>query len=820
MIPLPYAGAMFRELRFALRSLLKQPGFTIVAVLTVALGMGANSAIFSVVDAVMLRPLPFRDADRVVLINERTPTFPLLSLSRENYQDVCAQSQSFSACGAFRTTTFNVSDGTEPQRVAGKQLTANMLSLLGVSPAIGRAFTPAEDAAGGDHVAVLSYELWQERFGGRSTVLGERVLLDGTPYTVIGVLPAGFRLFQNAQVFLPLGPFLAVQPPDRGWHPGIQPIARLRDGVSLTQANTDIAGIAARLEKAYPQTNSKTALMVSGARDLMVQGVRTALLVLLGAVAGVLLIACINVAGLLLARGLTRRRDVAMRVALGASHARVVGHVIAESVVISIAGGVAGLVLAAFSVPLLLSLVGPTLPRADTVSVDARVVVFTFALALVTGIAFSLFPALQLTRVDVREALNEGGRGGVGGTRWQRRARGVLVVAEIAVTVVLTISAALLIRSFSRLQDVPAGFDAQNALAAELPLSSVKYAKDDARTATVDRILERVSAVPGVQSAAVTTFLPMSGGGSTIHFNIRGRPPAGPEQYTMAGYRAVSGRYFETLGIPLKKGRFLDDRDRQASARVIVINETMARQHFPHDEPLGQRIQLGATPEPDSDFPYMEVVGVVGDVRQQPDADARAEMYVPYAQYPDDLLRRMYTNVNLVVRTASTPSALAGSVRAVVREIDPDQPLANVRTLDEVLAASVSQPRFRTMLLAVFAGIALLLAGIGVYGLLAHGVTQRLAEFGVRMALGASPAGVQALVLRQGIALALTGIGVGLTVTLAAVRALNSVLFEVTPWDPLAWAGASATLLFVALLASWLPARRALRVDPVEVLRA
>ena len=810
---------MLRELRFAFRSLLKQPGFTIITVVTIALGVGANSAIFSVVDAVMLRPLPFHDADRVVVINEHTPTFPILSLSRENYQDVCAQSQSFSACGAFRTTTFNMSDGAEPQRVAGKQLTANVLALLGVSPAIGRTFTPAEDARGGENVAMLSDELWRSRFGGRPTVIGERVLLDGTPYTVIGVLPAGFRLFQNAQIFLPLGPFLAVQPPDRGWHPGIQPIARLNDGVSLQQADTDVAGIAARLEKAYPQTNSTTGMMVTRARDAMVQGVRTALLVLLGAVAGVLLIACINVAGLLLARGLTRHRDIAMRVALGASHARVVGHVIAESVLISAAGGLAGLALAAFSVPVLLSLVGPTLPRADTVGVDARVVIFTFALALLTGMVFGLFPALQLTRVDVRETLNEGGRGGVGGSRWQRRARSVLVVAEIALTVVLMISAALLIRSFGRLQDVPAGFDAQNTLAAELPLSSVKYVKDDARTATVDRILERVSALPGVRSAAVTTFLPMSGSGSTIHFNIKGRPPAGPEQFTMAGYRAVSGRYFDTLGIPLKRGRVLNDYDRQGSAPVIVINETMARQHFPHDEPLGQRIQLGALPEPDSDFPYMEVVGVVGDVRQQPDADARAEMYVPYAQYPDDLLRRMYTNVNLVVRTAGAPSALAGPVRSVVREVDPDQPLANVRTLDEVVSASVSQPRFRTLLLGVFAAIALLLAGIGVYGLLAHGVTQRVSEFGVRMALGASPAGVQALVLREGITLALTGIAIGLVATGAAVRVLGSVLFEVTPWDPLAWITASATLVVVAVLASWLPARRALRVDPVVALR-
>ncbi len=811
---------MFRELRLAFRSLRKQPGFTLVAVMTIALGVGANSAIFSVVDAVMLRPLPFHDSDRVVVINEHTPTFPILSLSHENYDDVCSQAQSFSACGAFRNTTFNMSDGTEPRRVPGKQMTANMLSILGVTPAIGRTFTPAEDARGGEHVAMVSYAVWEARFGGQATVAGERLLLDGTPYTIVGVLPAGFRLFQNADVFLPLGPFLATQPPDRGWHPGIQPVARLKDGVSVQQANTDISGIAARLEKAYPQTNDKTSMMVTRAQDLLVQGVRTALLVLLGAVAGVLLIACLNVAGLLLARGLARRRDIAVRVALGASRARVTGHVIAESLVIAVAGGTAGLLLAAFSVPLLLSLVGPTLPRAETVHVDARVVLFTFGLALLTGILFGLIPALQLARVDVRETLNESGRGGAGVSPWQRRARAVLVVAEIAMTVVLTIGAALLIRSFARLQDVLPGFDAANTLAAEVPLSSVKYARDDVRTATVDRLLERIAALPGVRSAGVTTFLPMSGGGSTIHFNIKGRAPAGPQQYTLAGYRAVTGRYLETMGIPLKKGRFLNDRDREGSPRVIVINETMARQHFGGEEPLGQHIQLGAEPDPDPQFPYMEVVGVVGDVRQQADAEARSEMYVPYAQYPDAFLRRMYTNVNLVVRTASAPAPFAASIRATVREIDPDQPVANVRTLDAVLSASVSQPRFRTLLLGVFAAIALLLAGIGVYGLLAHGVAQRVTEFGVRMALGASPARVQALVLRQGLTLAAIGIAIGLVLTMGAVRALNSVLFAITPWDPVAWVGAAATLFFVAVLASWLPAHRALRVDPAVALRA
>lgn len=810
---------MFREFRLAFRALRKQPGFTAIAVLTIALGVGANSAIFTVVDAVMLRPLPFRDADRVVVISERTPQFPTLSLSAENYRDVCREARSLQACGAFRNFTANMSGGSEPERVPAKMLSANMLPILGVSPVLGRGFSSDEDRAGGAPVAMISHALWMSRFGGRETVIGERLLLDGTPYSIVGVLPPAFRLFQKAEVYLPIAPFIASQPADRGWHPGILPVARLREDVPLGQARIEVAGIAARLEQAYPETNTRVTMLVTPARDLMVQGVRTALLVLLGAVAGVLLIACINVAGLLLARGLTRRRDVAVRIALGAGRARVVMHLLAESLLMSVAGGGAGLLLASFSVPVLLSLVGPTLPRADTIEVDGRVVAFTFGLALVTGVVFGLVPALQSTRVDVREALNEAGRSGMSGGVWQRRARAALVVIEIAITVVLTIGAALLIRSFARLQDVSPGFDAQHALAADVPLAAPKYANDELRTNVVRRLLDRLSGVPGIRGAAVTTTLPMSGGGPTIHFNVKGFPPSGPEQYTMAGYRAVSADYFRTIGMPLRQGRLLDEADRQGSPRVVVVNETMARTYL-RGNALGQRVQLGTEPDPDPSNPYMEVVGVVGDVRQQPDAEAKAEMYVPYAQHPDPFLRRMFGNVTVVVRTDGDPARLGPSIREIVREVDPDQPVANIRTLSEVISTSVAQPRFRTLLLGFFAVIALTLAAIGVYGLLSHGVAQRTNEFGVRIALGASPADVLRLVLRQGAVLAFTGVGIGLMAAVAAVRALQAVLYEISPWDPLAWSVSAGTLLAVALLASWIPARRALRVDPVAALRA
>ena len=810
---------MLRELRLAFRTLRKHPGFTAIAVLTITLGVGANSAIFTVVDAVMLRPLPFRDAGRVVVINERTPQFPALSLSADNYRDVCREAATLQACGAFRNFTANMSGGSEPERLLAKMISANLLPLLGVAPVLGRGFSADDDRPGGSPVAIISHALWISRFGGREGVLDDRILLDGIPYSIVGVLPPAFRLFQKAEVYLPIAPFIATQPKDRGWHPGIVPVARLKDGVPLEQARTEVAGIAARLEKAYPETNTRVTMLVTPAGDLLVQGVRTALLVLLGAVAGVLMIACINVAGLLLARGLARRRDVAVRIALGASRGRVVMHLLAESLLMSIAGGAAGLLLAAYAVPVLLSLVGPTLPRADTIAVDGRVVIFTFGLALVTGVIFGLIPAVQSTRVDLREALNEAGRSGMSGGVWQRRARAALVVVEIAVTVVLTIGAALLIRSFARLQDISPGFDAEHTLAADVPLASPKYANDELRTSVVQRLIDRLSGVPGVRGAAVTTTLPMSGGGPTIHFNIKGSPPSGPEQYTMAGYRAVSADYFRTIGIPLRQGRLLDERDRQGSARVILVNETMARTHL-RGSALGQRIQLGTEPDADPSNPYMEVVGVVGDVRQQPDAEAKSEMYVPYAQHPDAFLRRLFGSVIVVVRADGNPADLGPSIREIVREADPDQPVANIRTLADVIATSVAQPRFRTLLLGFFAAIALTLAAIGIYGLLSHGVAQRANEFGVRMALGASPADVLRLVLRQGAVLALTGVGIGLLVAVAAVRALQAVLYEISPWDPLAWIVSAGTLLGVALLASWIPARRALRVDPVAALRA
>jgi putative ABC transport system permease protein len=804
-------------MRYALRSLLRQPGFTFVAVLTLALGIGASTAIFSVVDAVVLRPLPYPDADRVVTVMERAPKFPNpISLSVLNFPDVRNQSRSFESVGAARNLTMNLTGSDEPIRVNAKMITADMLEILRVPPILGRNFTREEDRAGAAPVAIISYGLWQSRFGGSPGVLGRALQLDGVPATIVGVLPARFRLFQPADVYVPMWPWLSGQPPDRTWHPGLLGIARLKPGVELDRAQRELDDISARLQKAYPDSNLDVRFVAMPALTLMVQGVRTALLVLLGAVAGVLLIACLNVAGLLLARGLARKRELAVRAALGATRATIVRHVLLESLLLALAGGVAGMMLASFLVPALVELVGTSLPRADGVAIDARVMAFTFALSVLTALLFGTLPALASTRVDIRDALAEGGRGAAGG-RWQSRTRRILVAAEIALTVMLLIAAGLLMRSFVRLQQVSPGFTTEHLLVAEIPLSPKSYATNEVRTNTVERLLERARSLPGASEAAVTTLLPLSGPGSALHFNIQGRPPKSARDWILANFRAVSRSYFPTLGIPIRRGRAFTPIDRQGAPTVVVVNEAFVRQFFPNVDPLGKRIALGT--EYDGSLPWLEIVGVVGNVLQAPDAEAKSEMYVPYEQYPDPFFTRMYQNITLVVRSSADPEMLAPALRQVVREIDRHQPVVNVRTMDDVVAGAVAQPRFRTTLLTLFAVIALVLAAVGIYGLLAHAVVQRQQEFGVRLALGASPSQVLRMVIREALTLAVVGLLAGLVCAFFAVRVLSSVLFAVTPSDPLAWLLAAGTLVATTVVASWIPARRAVRVDPVEALR-
>ena len=788
--------------------------FSAVAILTLALGIGANTAVFTVSNAVLLAPLPYDRPDDVVILNEQTPQFATLSVTRYNYHDWRTRAKSFSGMAAFRPTSMTVTGSGDPERVPAKMITATLLPLLGVAVERGRNFTDGEDRAGGENLTILSAGFAQRRFPGGDAI-GRTFLLDNRPYTVIGVLPARFELFQPADVYVAFGPWAATLPEDRGWHPGIFPIARLKSGVTLEQARVEMDTVARQLEAEFPESNRNSRALVTRAQDQLVQNVRPALRLLTGAVALVLLIGCANVANLLLVRAVDRQKEIAVRIALGASRLRIVRQLIVESLVLASAGGMAGLLLASWAVSFLTTTTVPGLPRAANIAVQWPVVSFASGLALLTGIVFGLVPAIQATQQPIRESLNEEGRSGSASAR-HRRIRSSLVVAEIAVALVLLVGAGLLLRSFAALTRVSPGFKPEKLLVVNLPLSPLKYRDSVSRTAAVERIVSRTRALPAVQSASVTTMLPMAGAGATIHFNRAAYPPRGPDDYVMAGFRAATPEYLSTLGVPLRRGRLLTESDREGAPRVVVINESMARQYFPDRDPLGQLIQLGTEPSPD--FPRMEVVGVVGDMKQSFEAASKAEMFVPYGQHPDPILSGMYLNTALIVRTAGNPVDVAASVRSAIREIDPGLPLVNVRTMEGAIAGTVAQPRLQMLLLVIFASVAVVLATVGVYGVMAYTVSQRIPEIGVRMAIGASPGQVVGMVVREGAQLALVGVALGLLASVLAASAMKSILFDVSRLDPITFGIAPVVLGIAALVASYLPARRAARISPLAAL--
>ena len=804
-----------QDLRLAFRNLRRRPAFAAIAIITLALGIGANAAVFTVSHAVLLAPLPYERPDEIVILNEQTPQFPSVSVTRFNYDDWRARARSFEGMAAFRPTNMTVTGQGDPERVPAKMITASLLPLLGVSIGEGRNFVDADDKPGASGTALLSATFARRRFPGDAAV-GKTLVLDNKPYTVVGVMPASFELFQPADVYVPFWPWASTLPDDRGWHPGIFPIARLKDGVTLDQARFEMAEISRQLETELPESNKNVRALVNRAQDQLVQNVRPALMMLTGAVALVLLIACANVANLLLARAVDRQKEIAVRVALGATKLRIVRQLIVESLVLACIGGVAGLIVASWAVSFLASTTVIGLPRAHAIAVQWPVVFFAIALSILTGIIFGLVPAVQATQQPIRESLNEEGRGGSGSAR-HRRIRSALVVLEIGIALVLLVGAGLLLRSFATLTRVTPGFDPERLLLVNLPLSPQKYGDSRVRTQVVDRILEQVRALPGVERAAFTTTLPMAGGGATIHFNRSWSPPKGPDDYVMAGYRAVTPGYLQTLGVPLRRGRMLSERDKQGSPLVVVINESMARLYFEGRNPIGERIQLGT--EHDPQFPTMEVVGVVGDVKQSFESESKAEMFVPYGQYPDPILSGMYLNTALVVRTAvDDPGDLTSSVRSVIRDIDPAQPLVNVRTMKTAMAGTVAQPRFQMTLLMVFASVAVALAAIGVYGVMAYTVSQRIPEIGVRMAVGASPGHVVNMVVWQGARLALYGMTLGMIAAALGAGAMQALLFDVKGLDPLTFAIAPLVLGVAALLASYIPARRAARISPLAAL--
>ena len=803
---------LLQDLRYAFRLLAKSPGFTAIAILTLALGIGANTAIFTVVNGVLLRPLAFRDPSRLVIVAEKSP-FPTISTSYQNYVDWRDQSRTFESLEATRGTLITLTGKGEAERLTARMATAGLFPLLGVEASAGRTFLAEEDKPGGAPVVLLSYGLWQRRFGGSGEIIGKPINLNSRPYTVVGVLPSGFQILQPADVFFPFTPWAATLPDDRNWHPGIIAIGRLKPGVSREQSLAEMVGITKRLEEQYPDFNTGTSADVIGLQEQMVQNVRPALLLLLGAVSLVLLIACVNVANLLLARAASRSREVAIRTALGAGRARVIRQLMTESVLLSLGGGVLGILMAWAALGPLLKISAGSVPQVLPIELNRWVLFFTFVVSLLTGLFFGLVPALRTAKLDLRETLNEGSRGSTSGPG-QHRLRGVLVASEIALAALLLVGSGLLLRSFARLQDVPPGFQADHLLVADVPVTQAAYPRPEQRFEFFDRLVERAKTLPGVRSAGAASFLPVSGGGSIIHFNITGRPPKTPHDYVAAGYRAITPNYLETLGVPLLRGRLLSPADGERAPAVAVINASMANKYFPNENPLGKRIQLGATP--DNSIPTMEIVGVVGDVRPGLGEDPQTEMYLPYRQA--DLVLPVL-QLSVVLRTAADPQLETSALRSALAEIDPNEPLVNVRTMEDNMAASVAQPRFRTWLIGIFAAVALLLAAVGVYGVMSYTVTQRTSEIGIRVTLGAQPGDVFRIVVGEGLRLALAGVGAGIVAALAMTRVLRSFLYGISAYDPLTFLGVALLLTAVAVTASFFPARRATLVDPMVALR-
>jgi putative ABC transport system permease protein len=802
-----------QDLSHGARSLRRTPGFTVLATVTLALGIGANTAIFSVVNAVLLRPLPFRAPNQLCIITERLPSVPVVGPSYENFQDFRDRAKSFSAMSATRITTLTLTGNAEPERLPAQMTSASMFPLLGVGARLGRTFSSEEDRAGGAQVVVLGYSFWRRHFVGSEEALGKSLILDNKSYTIIGVLPPDYQLLVPSDVYVAFEPWAKALPDDRNWHPGITVVGRLRDDVSLAEAQSEMKIIAANLAREYPTYDTGMGAGVTSMRDHLVANIRPALLVMLAAVGLVLLIACGNVANLLLARATTRRQEIAVRSAVGASQAQVLRQLLIESGLLALVGTSVGVLFAWCTMSGLLRLAGTAVPHVSPVTLDWRVLLFAVGLAVLSEVLFGLVPAWQTAHVDLRDVLNQTTRSSTG-TRRRRHVRNALIVAQVALALFLLVGAGLLLQSFERLSSQLPGFQPNNLLVADIPLSTNAYAKSADRMAFFDRLMEKLRATPGIRNAGGATTLPVTGTGSAIHFNIEGRAPKSPHDYVVIGYRPVTAGYLETLGVPLIRGRLIAESDTEGTPYVTVINQAAARQYFPDADPIGKRIQLGATP--DASVPWMDVVGIVGDLKQDLAGESQGEMYVSVRQ--GDSLLPVFA-LSVVLRTERDPLTDVSALQSAVHDINPDQPVVRVRSMEDNISGSVSGPRFRAMLLAIFAGTALVLAMVGLYGLMIYSVKQRIPEIGIRMALGADRGTVLRMVIAQGLRLAMYGVLIGVAASLALGWVLSGFLYDVKPTDPTTILGVAALLMLVALLASYLPARRAVRVDPVVALR-
>jgi putative ABC transport system permease protein len=807
---------MIQDLRFGFRMLVKNPGFTMIAALTLALGIGANTAIFSVVNAVLLRPLPYADPERLVVLWERERNVGQESPSYPNFLDWPAQSQSFEQMAIARFDSVNLIGAGEPERLICRQVSANFFSTLGAQPQLGRAFTPEEDRAGASPVVVISHSLWQRRLGADAEIIGKRLTLSNREFTVIGVLPSGFQFYFPADVFVSINLTIPERlKQERAEHGGIIAVARLKPGVTREQASAEMENIAVNLERQYPKTNTTNRVFLRSIREDQVGSVKSSLLLLFGAASFVLLIACANVANLLLARAAARQKEIAIRAALGASRSRVLRQLLTESLLLAVSGGAIGLLLAVWGKSLLVSQVANNLPWIRELPLDGAVLLFAVAASLLTGVVFGLFPALRTAQMKPTEALKEGARG-AGGAR--QAMRGGVVVAEIALALLLLVGAGLTLRSFALLIRIDTGFKPQNLLTMTAMLSPTRYADAAKVRGFYDELQRRIQSLPGVQAVAFSNRVPLQG------FNITTIVLEGQSFNRVSdGYLSVnsivSPDYFRAMGVSLLKGRLLTAQDTTNSGGIVaVIDENMARDLFAGKDPLGQVIFL------DNGSIRVQIVGVVNHIRHQSyDAEEQAavkyQFYTSLAQLPDQYAPQLMRDLNLIVRAEHDPASLITAVRAQVFEIDREQLVYNAMTMEQIIAGTTSQRRFLMFLLSLFAAIALTLALIGIYGVISYAVSQRTHEIGVRLALGARSGDVLKLVIGKSLKLVLSGVALGLVAALALTRLLAGMLYGVGPTDKLTFVAIPIILMSVALVACYLPARRATKVDPMVALR-
>lgn len=795
-----------QDLRFSFRLMSKNPALTAVMVFTLALGIGANSAIFSVVNAVLLQSLPLKNPEQVVMVLESSQNIKTLEASPADFIEWREQNQSFENIAAYYTRKYNLQGGYQPEALDCALVSPGLFQLLGVNATEGRVFTPQEGESGSNRVVILGNALWKRHFGSDPGVVGKPINLNGVDTIVVGIMPSEFVFplqGQTVDAWLPLV-FNPNQLSNREHH-FLNVIARMKQGTTLAQAQADLDVINNRLQQEFPQTNESLRAKVVPIREQVVGNVRLALLILSVAVGFVLLIACVNVTNLLLSKASIRLKEIAIRTAIGASRARLIRQLLTESVAISLAGGVLGLIMAGWGTGLLISLAPSSLPRISKVTIDAKVLGFTVLVTLLTSILYGLVPALQTSKPDLNETLKESGRESGGGG--SRRLSNVLVISELALSVVLLIGAGLLIRSFMRLQEVDPGFNPHNVLSMQLRLAPPKYTNATHAIAFYREFLEHMGKLPGVESVGSTSHIPLSDMNLGLNFMIQGQPPPNLRDLPEAEFRAISPTYFDTLDIPLMKGRAFTQADDQNQMPVAIINEALARRFFNNEDPIGKGLNIEGEQAP------REIVGVVADVRHFGlDAEAKPEIYAPFPQHP-------FPFMVFVFRAAGDTSKVAALVRSEISMMDKDQPLSNIKTMEQYLSESLSRRRFNTLLLSLFAALALVLAAVGIYSLMSYSVTQRTREIGIRMALGAQPMEVLRLMLGHGVKLSLAGLIIGVVAALVLTRLLSSLLYEISATDPVAFVVVPLLLIVVVLIAIYIPSRRATKVDPLIALR-